>query len=240
MLSSERGAPNVAHVEALCADFASVVSSGKQLLLVSSGAIGMGLDALDITVRPERLDLLQMAAAVGQVRLITLYQKFFADHGYTVAQVLLTKEGLASTQGAANARATMEALLARNIIPIVNENDVVATEEIQFSDNDLLSAEVAALLEVDLTVLLTTVDGLLDSKNANQRIPLVSTVDSSLYALDTGEKNINSRGGISSKIKAAEICAASDCSLVVASGSEPRVLERLLANEDVGTLFKLF
>lgn len=231
--------PDPAQLEQLAAQIAEQRRAGREVLLVTSGAVGAGMGVLGYAKRPTELAELQACAAVGQSRLMALYERLFAQHGLNVAQVLLTHEDLEHHERHLNARNTLVTLLAHGVVPVINENDVVSFTEIKFGDNDRLSALVAALLPADLLVILTTVDGVIENfGRANPRtIATVEKIDAMLESLAGGTTSPTATGGMRSKIQAAKIVVRSGIPLVIASGRKKDVLARVLAGETEGTLF---
>jgi glutamate 5-kinase len=223
----------------LVAQLAEQRQAGKELVLVSSGAVGAGMGALGYEKRPTELAELQACAAVGQSRLMATYEKLFGAFGLAVAQLLLTHEDLAHHERHLNARNTLITLLRHGIVPIINENDVVSFTELKFGDNDKLSALVASLLPADLLVILTTVEGLMaDFGQANPKtIPTVERLDLALESIAGGTSSRTAVGGMTSKIQAAKIAVRSGIPLVIASGRKSQALARVLAGEEEGTLF---
>ena len=226
-------------IEELGEEISGILDSGTRVLLVSSGAVAEGLARLKLKVRPERIHELQAAAAVGQMGLVQAYERAFARHGRHAAVVLLTHEDLADRQRYLNARATLSTLLEYGVVPVINENDSVATEEIRFGDNDTLAAMATNLLQADLLIILTDADGLHDAdprKNSNSE--LISYADATDPTLDAmvGESGALGRGGMVTKLKAARLAARSGAHTVIASGARPSVLRDILAGKPVGTL----
>ncbi len=226
---------------ALASALADLQGRGVEVILVSSGAILAGMEALGLTERPKDLPLKQAAAAVGQSHLMRAYDEAFQPCGRRVAQILLTQEDLRNRVRYLNARNTLFTLLRLGVVPVVNENDSVAVKEIQFGDNDTLSALVAQLAEADLLIILTDTEGVFtaDPHRAPtaRRIPIVRPQDAvgSFCAEDTG--SAASIGGMTSKVRAAQLAAGAGIPTVVACGREPRILASILAGEDVGTFF---
>ena len=239
ILTDSRKQPDLAQMEQLAAQVAEQRQAGREIVLVSSGAVGAGMGALGFHKRPGGLAELQACAAVGQSRLMAIYDKLFGVHGLSVAQILLTHEDLAHHERHLNARNSLVTLLDHGIIPIINENDVVSFTELKFGDNDRLSALVASLLPADLLIILTTVDGVLENfGKANPRtIPVIERVDPALENAAGGTDSATAVGGMASKIQAAKIAMRSGIPLVIASGRKKRVLARVLAAEEEGTLF---
>lgn len=230
-----------ATIQALAGCLARVHDNGTEVILVSSGAILAGMEALGLTERPRQLPVKQAAAAVGQSHLMRAYEEAFQPCGRRVAQILLTQEDLRHRSRYLNARNTLFTLLGLRVLPIVNENDTVAVREIQFGDNDTLSALVAHLAQADLLIILTDTEGVFTGDPhrdpAARLIPRVRPQDaiSSFCAEDTG--SAASIGGMTSKVRAAHRAAVAGIPTVVASGRTPGTVEAILRGEDVGTLF---
>ena len=206
----------------------------RQPIIVSSGAIACGMARLGLTRRPKPLAQLQACAAIGQGELMHLYTETFRRHGVLTAQVLLTQEDLADRVRFRNAKQTLLTLLHRRVVPVVNENDTVAVEEITFGDNDRLAALVAAAVDARLLVILSDVDGVLRNGKPLERIDGYRA----LPALDaSGAKRQTTKGGMASKFEAARIVGHSGIPLVIANGTRPNVLTDLLAGRSIGTLF---
>jgi glutamate 5-kinase len=215
----------------LAAEFAALVTAGRSPLLVSSGATAIGLERLGFERRPTELPLLQAAASAGQSVLMRRYDEAFSAHGLTVAQVLLTHSDLSNRGRLNNARATLAALLDAGAVPIINENDVVATEELRFSDNDQLAGMVAPLVSADALILLSDVDGVLDEAGA--RIPLLDTLEA---FQDRGQNADRiGRGGMKSKLDSAVMARRSGALVVIANAAVPGIIGQVLAGADVGT-----
>ena len=221
------------------AQFAAQRRAGRELVVVTSGAVGAGMGVLGYDERPRELAEKQACAAVGQSRLMAIYEKLFGEYGLRVGQVLLTHEDLQNHDRHRNARSTLVTLLNRGVVPIINENDAVSTTELKFGDNDKLSALVAALLPADLLVVLTTVDGVIENfGKANPRtLATVDRIDASLEGMAGGTDSATAVGGMKSKIQAAKIVVRSGIPLVIASGRKTDALERILAGAEEGTLF---
>jgi glutamate 5-kinase len=226
-------------IDAWVEQIAGLRRSGHEVLLVSSGAVAEGLARLGWTRRPHALHKLQAAAAIGQMGLVQAYESRFQKHGLHTAQVLLTHEDLADRQRYLNARSTLNTLLDLGVIPIVNENDTVATEEIRLGDNDTLAALVANLVEADLLVLLTDQQGLMDGdpriNPAARLIPEALAGDAALEKMAAGSGGALGRGGMLTKVRAAARAARSGTMTLIASGNEHNILQRLAADEKLGT-----
>ncbi len=227
----------------LATSIARAQKAGERMALVTSGAVGLGCTALGLASRPQELAPLQAAAAVGQGLLMGLYQEAFAVRGLKVAQVLLTRADLASRRNYRRACLTLEQLLAWNVVPVVNENDTVATDELRFGDNDTLSALLAVAIGAEELVLLTDVDSLYssDPRTDDQAVPIAEVSDpADLERLRQGAGGGGrwGTGGMTTKLTAARIATASGIRVRLADGRDPAVLEALLTGASVGTLFQ--
>jgi glutamate 5-kinase len=229
------GAPEAAQFDRFAAEIADLVAQGHEMVIVSSGAVAAGMEVLGLTVRPAELIAKQACAAVGQSRLMQLYDAAFAKRNLHVAQLLVTHGDLDSRIRHFNAGNTLRCLLQRGtVVPIINENDSVATEELKFGDNDRLSAEVAVLAQADLLILLTSVDGLFDPDG--QRLSVVEDVEQ-VSGFARAEKGDFSVGGMVSKLQAVKEAVNAGISTVIANGRTPGAIEAVIAGEDVGTRF---
>ena len=239
VLTDSRKLIDPAQLEQIVAQVAALRQAGKEVVLVTSGAVGAGMGALGYESRPTDLAEKQACAAVGQSRLMAAYDKLFAAHGLNVAQVLLTHDDLEHHERHLNARNTLVTLLGRGVVPIINENDAVSFTEIKFGDNDTLSALVASLLPADLLVILTTVDGVIENfgRKNPKTISVIEQIDSGLEKIAGGTDSATAVGGMKSKIEAAKIVVRSGIPLVIASGKKKNALAKILGGEDEGTLF---
>ncbi|MCX6068691.1 MAG: glutamate 5-kinase [Chloroflexi bacterium] len=228
----------------LARQIARLQANGHQVVLVSSGAIAAGREKLNFPQLPKDMPAKQMLAAVGQPRLMAFYEQIFGLYGMTVAQILLTRSDLSHRRRYLNARNTLAALLMQNIIPIVNENDTIATEEIRVGDNDNLSALAANLVDADTLILLTDQDGLFTADpRSNPHAELVQTVSGenipeTIWQAAGGAKSGLGTGGMLTKLQAADLARRSGASCIIANGKEPDVLLRLAVGERIGTLFQ--
>jgi glutamate 5-kinase len=237
ILTNARGtSPDLGQFRRLCAEVAGLVKKGHEVIIVSSGAVAAGLAVLGLKERPEDLPGKQACAAIGQSKLMQLYGAQFAKHKLVVAQLLLTYRDLDSRVSHANARNTFVRLFReKGIVPIVNENDSVAVEELgKFGDNDKLSAEVAMLVEADLLILLTSVDGLLDAQGKTVRV--VEDVDG-VASLAHDKKGKFSVGGMVSKLMAVKVAVEAGIPTYIASGRDPGRIPAIAAGKPVGTRF---
>jgi glutamate 5-kinase len=239
VLTDSRKQPDLAQMEQLVEQIAEQRRADKELVLVSSGAVGAGMGVLGHARRPSDLDELQACAAIGQSRLMATYEKLFAAHGLAVAQILLTHDDLEHHERHLNARNTLLTLLRHGVIPIINENDVVSFTELKFGDNDRLSALVASLLPADLLVILTTVDGVIENFGKPDAKPLdtIERIDPALEKMAGGTDSPTAVGGMVSKLQAARIVMRSGIPLVIASGRKKQSLGRVVNGQEEGTLF---
>ena len=239
VLTDSRKQIDLAQMERLAGQIAAQRRAGREVLVVSSGAVGAGMGVLSYAKRPTVLAQLQACAAVGQVRLMATYEKLFAKLGYPVAQVLLTHDDLQHHERHLNARNTLLRLLRDGVIPIINENDVVSFTELKFGDNDKLSALVACLLPADLLAILTTVDGLIENLGQPNEfiVETVERVDENVEKLAGGTRSTTAVGGMIAKLQAAKIATRAGIPMVIASGLKKEVLARILDGSAEGTLF---
>lgn len=244
-LTYENGKLNIRRVEKLVRVLSDLQNAGSKIVLVSSGAIGVGVGKLGLKVRPSCTRERQAIAAVGQCELMFIYDKLFGEYNRTVAQVLLTKSVIENTHTKQNVINTLETLFEMDIIPVVNENDTVAIDELvgaNFGDNDTLSAIVAQLAGAERLIILTDIDGLYDSnprENPNAVfIPVVEHVDDAVVALAGGSGSERGTGGMLTKVHAAQIANRSGIDVYVMRGDRPELLYDLMDGKQVGTLFK--
>ncbi|MED5452951.1 MAG: glutamate 5-kinase [Verrucomicrobiota bacterium] len=226
-------------IEQLVSQVAAQHKAGREVIIVSSGAVGAGMGVLNMDKRPTDLSDLQACAAVGQSALMSTYSELFAIHDLQVAQVLLTHDDLEDKDRHLNARNTLVSLLAKGVVPIINENDAVSYTELKFGDNDWLASLVACLLPADLLIILTTVDGLVENfgKKNPQTIPTVEKVDAKIQKLAGGTLSTTAVGGMDAKIRAAKMTARTGIPLVIASGKKKRVISNIINGKEEGTFF---
>lgn len=239
VLTDSRKQPDPAQMQQLVTQMAEQRKAGREIVMVTSGAVGAGMGALGYERRPTDLAQLQACAAVGQSRLMSMYEKLFSAFGLHVAQVLLTHDDLEHHERHLNARNTLVTLLHQGVIPIINENDAVSFTELKFGDNDTLSALVSCLLPADLLVILTTVDGVIENfgKPNPRTLPRIERIDTALEEMAGGTQSETAVGGMASKVEAARIVMRAGIPLVIASGKKHQTLTRILAGEEEGTLF---
>ena len=240
-LTHATGRLNIRRVEELCKVLSDLKNAGHEIIMVSSGAIGMGVGKLGLRSRPDDMPGKQAAAAVGQCELMYTYDKLFSEYNHTVAQLLLTGEDFHHPVRRENFRNTMFRLLELGVLPVINENDTVSTEEIAVGDNDTLGAIVATGVDADLLVLLSDINGLYTAdphKDATARlIPRVDALTEEILALAGDKGSSLGTGGMKTKLHAAQICMDAGCDMVIANGEDPALLYAIAAGEDVGTRF---
>jgi glutamate 5-kinase len=240
-LSFPNGKMNYTRLERLAMVLSDLQSDGKEVILVSSGAVGVGAGRLKMYEPPTGLVARQALAAVGQADLIRIYQKFFDEYNQMVAQVLLTRDGLEDETRRVNARNTIHELLRMKIIPVINENDTVSTAEVQFGDNDNLSAKVAILMEADLLIILSDVNGLYSGDPHNDlsatRISMVSQNNQAIEQFIHDSISVFGTGGMATKVQAARLCMANGVDACIINGKDPKNIFRIICGMDIGTLF---
>ena len=240
-LAYATGQLNIRRVEELCKTMSDIRNAGHELILVSSGAIGMGVGKLGLRTRPRDIPTKQAAAAVGQCELMYVYDKLFSEYHHTVAQLLITADNLSNETRHANFTNTLNRLLELGAVPVINENDTVATDEIVIGDNDTLAAMVAESVEANLLVLLSDIDGLYTADPhadpTARLLPVVHRVDDGIRALAGVSGTDQGTGGMVTKLRAAEICLNCGCEMVIANGREPMLLYDIVEGKPVGTRF---
>lgn len=229
-------------LEVLVRELTDLSNQGKDVVLVSSGAVMVGWSSIGLPSKPHVLSRKQACASVGQARLIMIYQKLFSEYNQLCSQILLTKNTVNNETSRNNARNTFEELFDLRAIPIVNENDTVSTQEIEFGDNDTLSAVVASLIDADLLILLSDIDGLYTADpNVDPEAVLIEQVDSITDEMEqaaSGSRSKVGTGGMKTKLQAAKIANQSGCDMIIANGKDFHIISDLLAGENLGTYFK--
>ena len=240
-LTHKSGRENIRRIEELCKTVSDIKNAGEEVILVSSGAIGMGVGKLNLGERPRDIAGKQACAAVGQCELMYIYDKQFSAYNHTVAQILLTAPDLKNEDRHEKFKNTMSKLLELGAIPIINENDTVATEEIVFGDNDTLAALVAESVCADLLILLSDIDGLYTAdphSDENARlIPEVRELTEEIMSLGGGAGSSLGTGGMETKLRAAKIATEAGCDMIIANGADPKILYDITEGRSVGTRF---
>lgn len=241
-LAHATGKLNIRLVERLCKVISDIKNAGDEIVVVSSGAIAMGVSKLGLGSRPSDMPSKQAAAAVGQCELMYVYDRLFSDYNHTVAQILITGDDIEHAERREHFVNTTQRLLELGALPIINENDTVATAEIAVGDNDTLAAIVAQSLNADLLILLSDIDGLYSEdprKNKSAKlIPVVDKVDESIFALAGGAGSSLGTGGMATKIRAAKICTESGADMIIANGADPDILYDILSGKGCFTRFR--
>ena len=240
-LTHATGNINIRHIETLCKVISDLKNAGNEIMLISSGAIGMGMGKLALRERPKDMPTKQAAAAVGQCELMYVYDKQFAEYGHTVAQILLTGSDLRDEARSFNFRNTMDRLFELNVLPVINENDTVSTEEIAVGDNDTLAAIVSVDAKADMLILLTDIDGLYTADPKKDKyatvIHRVEKMTDEILALGGSAGSMLGTGGMQTKLNAAKICMANGIDMVIANGANPDLLYDISEGKSVGTFF---
>ena len=240
---NDTGELDLMKLEKLVRVLTNIRNQGKEVVLVSSGAIAVGRQAIGLGYKPRVRSVKQACAAIGQSRLMMVYQKLFSEYNQMTAQVLMTKYTIENEESRNNAHATFMELLNMGVIPIVNENDTVATDELDFGDNDTLSALVLQLIEGDLLILLSDIDGLYTDDPHNNPdakfISYVNKLDEKLLNMAKGPSTISGTGGMESKLSAAQISATAGADMIIANGKDIYVIDEIMNGKDVGTYFHL-
>lgn len=241
-LAHSTGRINIRRVDELCKVISDLKNAGNEIIMVSSGAIGMGVGKLGLGGKPSDIPTKQAAAAVGQCELMYVYDKIFSEYNHNVAQILITGADIENSERRINFENTMRRLLELNVLPIVNENDSIATDEIVIGDNDTLGAIVATTLNSDLLIILSDIDGLFtDDPHKNKNAVLLHTVDEITPEIEKMIGGVGSElatGGMITKVNAAKIANAKGTDMVIANGSNPNILYDIVDGKDVGTIFK--
>ena len=244
-LTYENGKINYRRIESLCKVMSDLQNRGEQIMLVSSGAIGVGMGKTGLQSRPSETKKKQALAAIGQCELMFMYDKLFGEYNHSVAQILLTRYAVETAQKRQNVINTIDELLKMNIIPVINENDTLAIDELEgnnFGDNDMLSAIVAGLVGADRLIILTDIDGLYDSNprtNPNAvKIDVVDKINQEILSMAAGTGSNRGTGGMSSKISAVEVATNAGIECCILNGSNPNVLYDLVEGHNPGTTFE--
>lgn len=240
-LAHKAGRINIRRVESLCRVISDLMNAGNQIILVSSGAIGMGVGKLSLGNKPEDMATKQAAAAVGQCELMYVYDKEFSEYNHTIAQLLITNSVVNDKAAHDNFKNTVSRLFEFGVMPIINENDTISTEEIEIGDNDTLGAIVSTSVEADLLIILSDIDGLYDKDpRTNDDAVLIKEVyeiNNDIMVMGKGEGSTLGTGGMRTKLKAAKIVTENGIDMVIANGSDPKILYDIVEGKNVGTRF---
>lgn len=240
-LTHPSGLLNIRRIQELCQVLSDLKNAGKEVIVVSSGAIAMGVGKLALAARPDDIPTKQAVAAVGQCELMYTYDKWFSEHNHTVAQILLTGSDVEHPSRFLNFQNTVERLLKLKVLPIINENDTISTEEIEIGDNDTLAAIVAVSIHADLLILLSDIDGLYTADpHTDSNAKLIADIHEltpALFASASGSSSAFGTGGMSTKLQAAKICTEAGCDMVIANGTFPNLLYAIAEGQSVGSKF---
>lgn len=240
-LAHSTGRINIRRVESLCRVLSDLLNAGNEIILVSSGAIGMGVGKLSLDNKPSDMATKQAAAAVGQCELMYVYDKEFSEYNHTIAQILITNSIVNNEKDHENFKNTVSRLLEFGVMPIINENDTISTEEIEIGDNDTLGAIVAASLNADLLVILSDIDGLYNKDpRTNSDAVLIKEVyeiNNDIMVMGKGKGSMLGTGGMHTKLKAAKIATENGIDMVIANGCDPKILYDIADGNSVGTRF---
>ena len=240
-LTYETGKLNIKRIESIVRVISDLRNREIEVALVSSGAVGAGVGKLNLSEKPTDTRKKQALAAIGQATLVSMYDRFFSEYGHSSAQVLLTKFILDDEERCQNTKNTFETMFEYGVIPIINENDVISTYELEFGDNDTLSAYIAQLIDADLLVILSDIDGLFDGnpqENSSAKlIPVVEEINEKHYSVAGGAGSRRGTGGMITKLKAAEIVVPSGIDMVITNGAYPERIYDIIDGKPVGTLF---
>ncbi len=245
-LTYETGKINFTRIDKLALTVSDLMNQGKEVVLVTSGAIGIGVGKLNLKEKPKSIPEKQAVAAVGQCELMHIYSKFFSEYGHTVGQILLTRDVVETEHRRTNVTNTFENLLKRGIVPIVNENDSISIEEIEkiknFGDNDTLSAVVSVLVKADLLIILSDIDGFYDcdprKSSSSKLISIIEEITPEIEKCAGGIGTKRGTGGMATKISAAKTAVSAGVDMVIANGSKPETIMDIIGGKDVGSLFK--
>ncbi len=241
-LTYENGKLNLKRLEQIARILTDVKNSGKRVVLVTSGAIGVGMSKMGLKEKPQEVRVVQAVSSVGQCELMSIYDRLFSEYNTTVGQILMTKDVITNPERKENATNTFSALLEHDILPIVNENDSVSVDEIKFGDNDTLSAIVAKLTGADALIILSDIDGLYDcdprSNPEAKIIPEVAEITEGIKQMACGAGSKRGTGGMITKLTAAEIATEAGIHVIIANGEDPHIIYRILEGNEIGTIFQ--
>ena len=241
-LTYENGKLNLKRMEQIARILTDVKNSGKKVVLVTSGAIGVGMSKMGLKEKPKEVKAVQAVSAVGQCELMSIYDRMFSEYNTIVGQILMTKDVITNLERKENAINTFSALLENDILTVVNENDSVSVDEIKFGDNDTLSAIVAKLIDADALIILSDIDGLYDQDprlcETAKIIPEVNEITEEIKSMACGAGSKRGTGGMITKLTAAEIATDEGIQVVIANGKDPHIIYRILEGKEIGTIFK--
>ena len=237
LLSAGNGDIRQERISQICSGIDSLKQKGIEVILVSSGAVGLGMGKLGLSVRPKEISLLRACASIGQSELMHAWKSSLSNHNYLASQILLTREDFNEHNRSQKVRETIETLLEKNVVPVVNENDSISDEELKFGDNDVLSALLASITQADFLIILTTAKGLMKSVSSNILVPFVSEITEEIQNMAGGTASSTAVGGMVTKIEAAKVATKSGCAVFIGSGETPGRLPQIIEGQAEGTFF---
>ena len=237
LLSSDQGSIREERIFQICAGIQQLRKQGIEVIIVSSGAVGLGMGKLGLKVRPQELSVLRSCASVGQSELMHAWKSGLSSHGFLAAQILLTREDFNEHSRSIKVKETLDSLLEYGVVPVVNENDSVSDEELKFGDNDVLSALLCSLSQAELLIILTTAKGLMTKPNSGVLIPFVSEISTDIEKMAEGTNSPTAVGGMTTKIEAAKIATKSGCAVFIGSGEHPGRIPQIVDGKAEGTFF---
>jgi glutamate 5-kinase len=237
LLSAGKGEIRAERISQICSGIDALKKGGVEVIIVSSGAVGLGMGKLGLEQRPSELSLLRSCASIGQSELMHAWKSSLGNHGLLAAQILLTREDFNQHGRSQKVKETIETLLQHGVVPVVNENDSISDEELKFGDNDVLSALLASLSHSELLIILTTAKGLMTSANSGILIPFVSEITPEIEKMAEGTKSATAVGGMATKIEAAKVATKSGCAVFIGSGENPGRLPKVIQGDAEGTFF---
>ncbi len=237
LLSSDQGSIREERIFQICAGIQQLRKQGIEVIIVSSGAVGLGMGKLGLKVRPHELSVLRSCASVGQSELMHAWKSGLSSHGFLAAQILLTREDFNEHSRSIKVKETLDSLLEYGVVPVVNENDSVSDEELKFGDNDVLSALLCSLSQAELLIILTTAKGLMTKPNSGVLVPFVSEISTDIEKMAEGTNSPTAVGGMTTKIEAAKIATKSGCAVFIGSGEHPGRIPQIVDGKAEGTFF---
>ena len=237
LLSAGQGSIREERIFQICSGIQQLRQKGTEVIIVSSGAVGLGMGKLGLTARPKELSVLRSCASVGQSELMHAWKSGLSSHGFLAAQILLTREDFNEHSRSVKVRETIDSLLDYGVVPVVNENDSVSDEELKFGDNDVLSALLCSLFQADLLIILTTAKGLMTKPDSGMLVPFVSEISTDIEKMAEGTNSPTAVGGMTTKIEAAKIATKSGCAVVIGSGEHPGRIPQIVDGKAEGTFF---
>jgi glutamate 5-kinase len=237
LLSTGDGDIREERISQICSGIGQLKNQGTEVIIVSSGAVGLGMGKLDLKSRPQELSLLRSCASIGQSELMHAWKSAFSNYGILTAQILLTREDFNQQTRSLKVQETIDTLISHGVVPVINENDSISDEELKFGDNDVLSALLASLCQAELLIILTTAKGLMTHANSGTLVPFVSEITPEIESMAEGTTSCTAVGGMTTKIEAAKVATKSGCAVFIGSGESPGRLTQIIEGEAEGTFF---